>query len=92
MIARILGEGQLELEDGVLDHLNSLDSAVETAVGAGDEDAFREALVRLLDAVRDHGKPLDDDVLLPSDAVLPGPDSSLAEVRELLGDEGLIPG
>ena len=92
MIARILGEGQLELEDGVLDHLNSLDAAVESAVGAGDEDAFREALVSLLDAVREHGKPLADDALLPSDAVLPGPDSSLAEVRELLGDEGLIPG
>jgi len=76
MIVRILGEGQLELADDVLDHLNSLDAAVAT----------------LLDAVREHGRPLPDDALQPSDAILPASDIPLAEIRELLGDEGLIPG
>lgn len=92
MIVRILGEGQLELADDDLGHLNSLDSEVEAAISAGDEDTFRQALTTLLDAVREHGSALADDALLPSDAVLPGPDSSLDEVRDLLGDEGLIPG
>lgn len=92
MIVRVLGEGQLDVDDGALDHLNSLDAAVESAVESGDEDAFRQALDTLLTAVREHGQPLPDDSLVPSDAVLPAPDVSLAEVRQLLGDEGLIPG
>ena len=92
MIVRILGEGQLELADDVLDHLNNLDAAVEAAVESGDEAAFREALDGLLQAVRKHGKPLPDDSLVPSDAILPAPDIPLAQVRDLLGDEGLIPG
>lgn len=92
MIVRILGEGQLEVDDGVLDHLNILDSAVESAVTADDEAAFSQALAALLDALRENGRPLPDDSLVASDAVVPGTDSSLAEVRVLLGDEGLIPG
>jgi hypothetical protein len=92
MIVRVLGEGQLEVADDVLDHLNTLDDAVEAAVESGDEEAFRTALDGLLQAVRQHGKPLPDDSLLPSDAILPAPDIPLAQVRDLLGDEGLIPG
>jgi hypothetical protein len=92
MIVRILGEGQLEVADDVLDHLNTLDDAVETAVEAEDDAAFRSALTTLLDAVREHGQPLPDDALLPSDAILPASDIPLAEIRQLLGDEGLIPG
>jgi hypothetical protein len=92
MIVRILGEGQLELADDVLDHLNNLDAAVEAAVESGDEDAFRSALATLLHGVREHGRPVPDDALLPSDAILPASDIPLAEVRQLLGDEGLIPG
>ena len=92
MIVRILGEGQVELPHDVLDHLNNLDDAVEAAVEANDEAAFRAALVILLDAVRQHGRSLPDDALLPSDAILPASDIPLADVRQLLGDEGLIPG
>jgi hypothetical protein len=42
--------------------------------------------------VRSVGRQLPDDEIVPSDLVLPSADASLAEVRELLGDEGLIPG
>ena len=92
MIVRVLGEGQLEVGDDVLDQLNVLDDAVEAAVESGDEAAFREALDGLLQAVRAHGRPLPDDAIVPSDAILPAPDVPLAQVRDLLGDEGLIPG
>ena len=92
MIIRILGEGQLEVDDSRLGQLNELDSAVERAVEAGDEAAFRQALDALLTSVRESGSPLADDSLVPSDAVVPGSDSTLSEVRDLLGDEGLIPG
>ncbi|MEW2636286.1 hypothetical protein AB0903_32745 [Streptomyces sp. NPDC048389] len=36
--------------------------------------------------------PLPDERVTPSDVVLPGADSSLRQVEEILSDEGLIPG
>ncbi len=33
-----------------------------------------------------------DDSLEPSELILPAPEASLEEVRELLSDDGLIPG
>ena len=92
MIVRILGEGQLDVPDDQLDRLNELDAEVETAVETGDESRFADSLRALLDGVRSAGVPLPDDSLEESDLVLPPADASLEEVRELLGDEGLIPG
>ena len=42
--------------------------------------------------VRASGTRLADDALVPSDVVLPGDDATIDDVRELLGDEGLVPG
>jgi len=92
MIVRILGEGQRSVDDGDLEGLNALDSELIAAVDSGDADGFGRALSALLDKVRQVGKPLPDDEIVPSDLVLPSADASLDEVRELLGDEGLIPG
>ena len=92
MIVRILGEGQRDVPESELDSLNALDDQLQAAVDSGADDAFASALTALLDRVRQVGKPLPDDELVPSDLVLPSADASLAEVRELLGDEGLIPG
>lgn len=91
MIIRILGEGQFDVPDEHLAALNDVDTALVSAVEAGDEPTFRRGLGRLLDAVRAEGTPVPNDFLGPSELVLPGPDTTLAEVRELLGDEGLIP-
>ena len=92
MIVRILGEGQWEVADDAMDGLNELDAAVEAAVEAGDEREFTASFDALLHAVRDAGKPLPDDSLEDSDLILPPSDASLAEVRAMLSDEGLIPG
>jgi len=92
VIVRILGEGQRRVDDGDLQPLNQLDNDLVAAVDAGDEDKFGTALTALLDKVRQIGVPVPDDEIIPSDLVLPSSDASLAEVRELLGDEGLIPG
>ena len=92
MIVRILGEGQLDVPDAELDALNALDDAVQAAVDGGDDARFGEALAALLTRVREVGRPLPDDEIVPSELVLPSSDASLSEVRELLGDEGLIPG
>ena len=92
MIVRILGEGQYDVSDEALDRLNQLDSVVEAAVEAGDEAAFTEALHALHEGVRTVGVAHDIDSLDESDLILPPPDSTLDEVRELLSDDGLIPG
>ena len=92
MIVRISGEGQFSIDDAATADLNRLDSELEAAVNRNDEAAFTEALHGLLDQVRTQGSPLPADTLEPSDLILPGQDASLEEVRELLTDEGLIPG
>lgn len=94
MIVRIIGEGQFTVDDSHTDLLNSLDSGLERAVDSGDESTFRSALAELLAKVRAVGRPLPDDALQPSDAVLPDEATSLEEVRAMLTEsaEGLIPG
>ena len=92
MIVRILGEGQFDVPDAEIDALNALDSAVEDAVSAGDEGAFGAALGSLLEGVRAAGTPLADDSLEDSDLILPPADATIDEVRDLLDDDGLIPG
>ncbi|MDE3724027.1 MULTISPECIES: PspA-associated protein PspAA [Nocardiopsis] len=92
MIVRIMGEGQLDLTDADLDLLNSFDSALESAIEAGDEDTFRKALHDLLAKVREHGTPLPPDALEPSQFILPHAEAGMDEVRQMLQDDGLIPG
>ncbi len=92
MIVRILAEGQWEVADDQLDDLNKLDAAVESAVESGDEETFSSSLATLLDAVRTTGTVLPDDSLEDSDLILPPSDATIEEVRELLSDDGLIPG
>ncbi len=92
MIVRILGEGQLDVAESDMDGLNELDSAVERAVESGDLEAFGRALSALLDGVRAVGVAHDLDSLDESDLILPPSDATLDEVRQLLDDDGLIPG
>ena len=92
MIIRIMGEGQFDLPDPSVDALNSLDEVAERAVEAGDQAAFTAALAALLDAVRQGGTALGDDVLVPSGLVLPPADATVDEVRHLFDGDGMVPG
>ncbi|WP_116211315.1 PspA-associated protein PspAA [Streptomyces olivoreticuli] len=92
MIVRIMGEGQVKLADSHFTELNRLDDELLAEMESGDEEGFRRTLGSLLDAVRSLGTPLPDDALEPSELILPSPDASLEEVREMLSDDGLIPG
>ncbi|MER5907219.1 hypothetical protein ABT150_45425 [Streptomyces mirabilis] len=92
MIVRIMGEGQVRLDDSHLTGLNKLDDELLAEMESGDEAGFRRTLTTLLDQVRRLGAPLPDDALEPSDLILPSPDATLEEVRAMLTDEGLIPG
>ncbi|MFF7241895.1 hypothetical protein [Streptomyces collinus] len=92
MIVRIMGEGQVKLDDVHFTELNELDDDLLREVENGDEAGFRRTLSTLLDAVRRLGTPLPDDALEPSELILPAGEATLEEVRDLLGDDGLIPG
>jgi len=92
MIVRIMGEGQVTVDDDRLTELNTLDDKLLAEVQAGDEEGFRRTLEALLAQVRTIGKPLPDDALEPSQLILPAADATLEEVRAMLSEDGLIPG
>ena len=95
MIVRIMGEGQVRLADSHFTELNKLDDELLAEMESGDGAGFRRTLGALLDAVRELGEPLPDDSLEPSELILPSPDATLEEVREMLErrrpDPGLSP-
>ena len=91
MILRVLGIGQFELPDDAVTELNSLDDALTGPVEQHDDEALHAGLEKILEAVHRLGTKLPDDYLGPSDMLMPGPDSTVDEIRELLTEEGLIP-
>lgn len=92
MIVRIMGEGQVRLADSHLTELNKLDDELLREMENGDGPGFRRTLEALLGKVRELGDPLPDDSLEPSELILPSADATLEDVRDLLSDDGLIPG
>jgi hypothetical protein len=92
VIIRILGEGQYDVPESAVDGLNELDTTLEAAVDAADDAAFGPALAALLDGVRTAGAAHPADSLDSSDLILPPADATIAEVRDMLSDDGLIPG
>jgi hypothetical protein len=92
VIVRILGEGQLQVDDSAAEELNDLDAELEAAVERGDDAGFRSALDALLTRIRSIGKPVPPDALAPSALIIPQEGATMAEVHKLLTDEGLIQG
>ncbi|WP_112467752.1 PspA-associated protein PspAA [Streptomyces triticisoli] len=92
MIVRIMGEGQVRLADSHLAELDKLDDELLAEMENGDGPGFRRTLSALLSKVHELGEPLPDDSLEPSELILPAADATLEDVRDLLSDDGLIPG
>jgi hypothetical protein len=92
VIIRILSEGQFDVPDDAVESLNELDQQLEAAVESSDEQAMTAALSALLDRVRSSGSEVALDTLVPSDLVLPHASATLAEVRDLISGDGLVPG
>ena len=91
MIVRIMGEGQWQVDDDTLAQLSDLDDQGADALEQGDEEGLRRLLGTMADTVRQHGQPLPDADLHPSDAIVPPTDLTLDEARNLFSGEGLIP-
>jgi hypothetical protein len=91
VIVRLMGEGQFRTPDDLATKLNELDNEAVDAVQASDEKRLRELLGRMAQLVRDGGEALPVEDLSASDLILPPPDLSLDEARELFSGDGLIP-
>jgi len=92
VIVRIATEGQYELTESDAETLNELDNRAVAVCDTGDEEQFKQAFNELIEFVREHGHPVAEDVLEPSDVIVPPPDVSFEEAKAEFSGEGLIPG
>ena len=91
MIIRVVTEGQYEVSDSLLDELNELDNEIVGLIESGDETRFRDVLRNFISMIRENGKPLDPDVIVESDLIVPPEDLTLSEAAKVFRGEGLIP-
>lgn len=91
MIIRVITEGQYEVNDSLLDALNKLDNEIVGLIESGDETKFRDVLKEFISMIRENGKPLDQDVIVESDLIVPPEDLTLSEAVKIFSGEGLIP-
>jgi len=90
MIVRLMGEGQYELNTAQVDELNLIDNNLVKIVDNDDEDAFRTEFKKIVDYVHSNGKHIPDDIIKPSDVIIPPVDITLAEAKSIFKGDGLI--
>jgi len=83
VIIRILAEGQYRLKGEALGELDRLDDELLEAIANNDEEGFNRRFHEVLALIRERGTKIEDTELVESDLVLPAPDTSLEEAREL---------
>ena len=91
MIVRISTEGQFRVSSAHLDRLNEIDEEIMSAVANENRDEYQRLFNELLDIVRSNGEPLDAEELVESTIVLPPPDTTFEEARELFVGDGVVP-
>lgn len=91
MIARLMGDGQYEIEEALCTRLNELDDQAMAALEANDEEELDRHLDQMAELVRSEGTRLADDDLSASEIVIPPSDLTLEETRQLFSDHGLVP-
>ncbi len=91
MIVRLMGEGQFEIDSKHLDEMNRIDNNIVKIVVKGDERTFKTEFKKLIDYVRRNGKKMPDNILKPSDIIIPPADVTIKEAQEIFKGEGLVP-
>ena len=91
MIVRVEGEGEYEIDEKMMERLNSLDQQALAALDRGDEPELDRYLDEMGALVRENGRKLAVDELTSSDVVIPPSDLTLEETRRLVAKEGFIP-
>jgi len=91
MIARLMGDGQYEIDEALRTRLNELDDKAVAALEASDEVQLDGFLDQMAELVRSEGTRLADDDLSASEILIPPSDLTLEETRLLFSDHGLVP-
>ena len=91
MIARLMGDGQYEIDEALCTRLNDIDDKAVAALEANDEEQLDAFLDQMAELVRSEGTRLADDDLSASEIVIPPSDLTLEETRLLFSDHGLVP-
>jgi hypothetical protein len=90
-----MGEGQYEIDKKHLDAVNKIDNNIVKIVNGRDEKvveaAFKTEYKTLIDYVRKNGKKIPNEIIKPSDIIIPPADLTLEEARKIFTGEGLIP-
>ncbi len=91
MIVRVVGQGQYEVDEGLIERLDALDREAMEALERDDEESLDRSLDTMGTLVREEGTRLPDDTLSPSDIVIPPSDLTLEETRKLVSEQGFLP-
>ena len=91
MIIRILTEGQWRFPAAMLDDLNDIDNSIVDVLADDNEGEFRSLLDKMIAMVKNNGTPLELDELEESDAIIPEPDITIEEAKELFVGAGIVP-
>lgn len=83
MIIRISGEGQYRLEGEALVALDRLDNHLLDALEKEDEENYAKFFQEVLCLIREKGTLLPGEELTPSDLVIPAPETTFTEAKEL---------
>lgn len=92
MIIRIMTEGQYRFPGAMIDDLNDIDHALVDVVAEDNQEEFARLFDDMLEMVRKNGTSLADDELEESDSVIPQPDITLEEAKDLFVGTGVVPG
>ena len=91
MIVRVIGEGQYEVEDALMERLNALDREAVDALERNDEQSLDRSLDAMSTLVQEQGRRLPDEELTVSQIVIPPSDLTLEETRKLVSEQGFLP-
>jgi hypothetical protein len=86
LIIRILSEGQYRLEGEALSELDRLDDRLLDALEAGNPEEYDNSFREVLSLIRGRGIRIPDTELVESDLILPAPDTTFEEARNLFAD------
>jgi hypothetical protein len=74
----------------LLDELNVIDNRIVDYVAKENESDFKKELGKLVAAIKENGKPLDDAEIVESDIIVPPGDLTMKEAAGIFRGEGLI--
>jgi len=84
MIVRVQGSGQYRLDGAAQGELVSIDARLVAALERGAADEAHTLLGQAVSLVQTRGVALPNDILSPSDLILPPADASLEEIAAVV--------